>query len=164
MLSAEPWPETILRGEKMYDTIILGSGAAGIAAARKLFDAGQKILVLEARDRIGGRIWTDCEFTQFPLELGAEFIHGEYAATHEIVRALGYSTVPAPRKENLWFSDEQNTVAKPVNQLNEETRNLVTAVLDAEGNLAKVKLPTCFPGETIVLLVLLIRAASLTKA
>ena len=39
-----------------YDTVIIGAGAAGLAAGRKLHDAGQSILIVEARDRIGGRI------------------------------------------------------------------------------------------------------------
>jgi phytoene dehydrogenase-like protein len=41
-----------------YDTLIIGAGAAGLAAARLLAGAGQRIAVLEARDRIGGRIFT----------------------------------------------------------------------------------------------------------
>lgn len=88
-----------------HDTIIIGAGAAGLAAARKLSDAQQSILVLEARNRIGGRIWTDYSFADFPIEYGAEFIHGEHAATHELVRAAHYQTHPAPRKAMLrWGS------------------------------------------------------------
>ena len=122
----------------MYDTIIIGAGAAGLAAARRLFDAGQRIIVLEARNRIGGRIWTDPEFTSFPLELGAEFIHGENAVTHDIVESLGFQTIPAPRKPNLWFSDSPGSVAKPLKQLPEETKATVEAVLEVEQNLPKV--------------------------
>lgn len=60
-----------------YDVIVIGAGAAGLAAAAGLADAGQSVLVLEARDRIGGRIWTRHEpGIAAPIELGAEFIHG----------------------------------------------------------------------------------------
>ena len=48
----------------MFDTLIIGAGAAGIAAARKLHDAGQKVAILEARNRIGGRIHTDFDWSQ----------------------------------------------------------------------------------------------------
>jgi len=57
--------------------IIIGAGVAGLAAAAKLSEAGLTVTILEARDRIGGRVFTkrvpDCDA---PIELGAEFIHG----------------------------------------------------------------------------------------
>jgi monoamine oxidase len=57
--------------------IVVGAGAAGLAAARTLHDAGVEVVVLEARDRIGGRVLTVIDpVTSLPLELGAEFIHG----------------------------------------------------------------------------------------
>jgi monoamine oxidase len=59
------------------DLIILGAGAAGLAAAAELASAGLKIVVLEARDRVGGRMFTTNDpATGAPVELGAEFIHG----------------------------------------------------------------------------------------
>ncbi|MEZ4713948.1 MAG: NAD(P)/FAD-dependent oxidoreductase [Caldilineaceae bacterium] len=86
---------------QILDTLIIGAGAAGLAAGRKLFDAGQSILIVEARPRIGGRIWTDDAFADFPIDLGAEFIHGEGAVTHELVAAAGFHTLDAPRKKKL---------------------------------------------------------------
>lgn len=57
--------------------LIVGAGIAGLAAAWKLGSAGFPTTVLEARDRIGGRIWTLSDADAgFPIELGAEFIHG----------------------------------------------------------------------------------------
>lgn len=90
--------------EMIYDALVIGAGAAGIAAARKLHDAGYEVLVLEARDRIGGRVHTDYSYTGFPVELGAEFIHGPKAITHELVQEAGLTTMPYPRHENLWWS------------------------------------------------------------
>ncbi|NJN17956.1 MAG: FAD-dependent oxidoreductase [Oscillochloris sp.] len=75
----------------MHDCIIIGAGIAGLAAAQTLADAGIHALVVEARDRIGGRIYTD--HTHGPAELGAEFIHGEYAVTWEIIRAAQLRTI-----------------------------------------------------------------------
>ena len=57
------------------DIIIIGAGAAGLAAARELSIAGLNVIVLEARNRIGGRIST--HFDTWPIELGAEFVHGK---------------------------------------------------------------------------------------
>ncbi len=60
-----------------FDVAIVGAGVAGLAAARSLRAAGLTITVLEARDRIGGRICTHREDgLAAPIELGAEFIHG----------------------------------------------------------------------------------------
>ncbi|HSY21764.1 MAG TPA: NAD(P)/FAD-dependent oxidoreductase [Polyangiaceae bacterium] len=57
------------------DVIVVGAGAAGLAAARDLTRAGLRVLLLEARDRLGGRIWTR-HTAEGPIELGAEFVHG----------------------------------------------------------------------------------------
>jgi monoamine oxidase len=59
--------------------IIIGAGAAGLAAARALHDAGQRVTILEARDRIGGRAWIAYDLAPHPIELGAEFIYGSRA-------------------------------------------------------------------------------------
>ena len=68
------------------DTVIIGAGAAGLTAARELSLAGQKLIILEARDRIGGRILTHHDLlSSIPIELGAEFIHGEPKETWDIV-------------------------------------------------------------------------------
>jgi monoamine oxidase len=62
-------------------TLIIGAGMAGLAAARDLHDAGQTVTVLEARERIGGRVYTNHDFAAIPVEFGAEFIHGDLAPT-----------------------------------------------------------------------------------
>ena len=79
-----------------YDVIIIGAGAAGLAAAGELVRAGRRVLVLEARDRIGGRIWTRTEpGVEVPLELGAEFIHGSAPATRGLLARAGTSVIEA---------------------------------------------------------------------
>jgi len=88
--------------------LIIGAGAAGLAAGQALHHAGCDILILEARGRIGGRIHTDYDFADIPVELGAEFIHGERAVTHELVRQAGLNTLPVVRMGNLWWADGES--------------------------------------------------------
>ena len=64
---------TGLRSE--VDVAVIGAGAAGIGAARQLGEAGSvSVLVLEARDRVGGRVHTIAP-AGFPLDRGAEWLH-----------------------------------------------------------------------------------------
>lgn len=60
-----------------YDTIVVGGGISGLIAARSLLKNGRKVLLIEARDRLGGRIHTfrDEKLGGF-VDLGANFIHG----------------------------------------------------------------------------------------
>jgi monoamine oxidase len=58
-----------------FDTIVIGAGVAGLTAARLLAKAGRDVVVLEARDRVGGRVWTD-RSDGFVTDLGASWIHG----------------------------------------------------------------------------------------
>jgi monoamine oxidase len=65
----------------VYDCVIVGAGVAGLAAGRMLAAAGKRVVILEARDRVGGRILTRRinavgSSGSLPVELGAEFIHG----------------------------------------------------------------------------------------
>ena len=70
------------------DVIVVGAGAAGLAAARDLNQAGRRVIIVEARERIGGRVHTVHERgSPLPIELGAEFVHGEAEDTFSIIRA-----------------------------------------------------------------------------
>jgi monoamine oxidase len=70
-----------------FDIIVIGAGASGLCAARELTRANMKVLILESRDRIGGRMYTNIpqNFTS-PIERGAEFIHGEATCTFQILK------------------------------------------------------------------------------
>ncbi len=87
-----------------YQIIVVGAGAAGLAAALELARAGNKVAILEARDRIGGRIFTRHDAaSNAPVELGAEFIHGRPAEIWDILRR---QKIPA------WEGGGENWVAE----------------------------------------------------
>jgi monoamine oxidase len=84
------------------DVLIIGAGAAGLAAAQDLSAGGLRVIVLEARDRIGGRIYTHQDpSVPVPIELGAEFVHGKSPELFEIIKAahLAFSEVTG----HHWF-------------------------------------------------------------
>jgi hypothetical protein len=80
--------------QREYDVVIVGAGAAGLAAARELAQAGRRIALIEARERIGGRIFTrllprDADGLPNVVELGAEFVHGLPPALWSLVGEAG---------------------------------------------------------------------------
>ena len=77
---------------EMLDVIVVGAGIAGLAAARTLAEAGRRVAVIEARDRVGGRIYTmPASRGGLPVELGAEFIHGLPRELIDLVDEAGLS-------------------------------------------------------------------------
>lgn len=106
--------------------IIIGGGAAGLAAARALSNEGVPVTLLEARDRLGGRMHTICSQTgDLPIELGAEFIHGEENVTWQFIEAAKLRTHKVPdrhwrfakgtleKDRNLW-----NEISGVLNRIN----------------------------------------------
>lgn len=86
-----------------FDVVVIGAGAAGLAAGRALSGAGKRVCILEARNRIGGRVSTlHLPDLPLPIELGAEFIHGESATTFSIVDAAALTAMELP--DDHWWS------------------------------------------------------------
>lgn len=98
--------------DQKYDVIIIGAGAAGLMAARELLNAGKSVLIIEAKDRCGGRIHTitDSGFP-LPVELGAEFVHGNLPITKQLMieADLKWQKVEGSYWQNSmgkWFQNE----------------------------------------------------------
>lgn len=83
-----------LPADQEFDVIVIGAGAAGLGAARLLQDEGYQVVILEARERIGGRVWTSHAWPESPLDLGASWIHGvEGNPVNELAQQFKVNTV-----------------------------------------------------------------------
>jgi monoamine oxidase len=96
--------------------LIVGAGAAGLMNARELARAGKQVVVLEARDRCGGRIYPlPAQEFGYPAEGGAEFVHGAAPVTRALMREAGLSLLPIEgtrwRARNGTFSPRETQLA-----------------------------------------------------
>jgi monoamine oxidase len=97
----------------MYDAAIVGAGAAGLAAAESLGARGAHVLLLEARDRIGGRILTlEDPRAGAPIELGAEFIHGTARVTFDLLESAGGTAIPSGGDDDENGDDEYSAASR----------------------------------------------------
>jgi monoamine oxidase len=100
-------------------TVIVGAGAAGLAAACELSSEDHPVLVLDARDRIGGRIHTEYRgCVDVPIELGAEFIHGDSSAVFDWLERADQVAVDASR--NRWMLQQEKL--QPANGVLEDLK------------------------------------------
>ncbi len=86
------------------DVIVIGAGFAGVTAARELRRQGHRVLVLEARDRIGGRTWTDSRLGR-DLEMGGTWVHWIQPHTWAELSRYGIDVIPSPTPvHGYWMS------------------------------------------------------------
>ncbi|KPN21825.1 MULTISPECIES: flavin monoamine oxidase family protein [unclassified Arthrobacter] len=92
------------------NVVIIGAGPSGLTAARKLKAAGLSVAVLEARDRVGGRTWSDTIDGAF-LEIGGQWISPDQEALSELVEELGLETFPRYREgESVYIGSDHRAV------------------------------------------------------
>jgi len=85
------------------DVLVIGAGASGLAAARSLANRSLRVMLLEARDRIGGRVWSQPALrAAIPAELGGEFIHGDAKETKTLLRETGSAAIDTADESWKW--------------------------------------------------------------
>jgi monoamine oxidase len=92
------------------DVVVIGAGASGLACARVLVGAGLDVIVVEARDRIGGRIHTLREGGEI-VEVGAHVVHGDRAVTLSILEEAGLAVAPLdPAEIVVWIDGRPSRI------------------------------------------------------
>jgi monoamine oxidase len=74
------------------DVCVVGAGLAGLTAARRLSQAGRSVVVLEARERVGGRVWTKTSRDGVPVDMGACFVGPQHDRMHALAEEMGVAT------------------------------------------------------------------------
>ncbi len=106
--------EPLSAAQRATRVVIVGAGMAGLVAARMLHDSGFDVTVLEARTRLGGRIWTN-HTLGVPVDLGASWVHG--AGTNPLVRwcqNAGIALQIAPTGERRFYDQGRYVRFKPL--------------------------------------------------
>ena len=113
--------------ERNADVLVIGAGIAGLRAAEVLVGKGRRVIVLEARDRLGGRIHTDRSWG-VPVELGASWIHGvENNPIAALAAAKGIETKAADYESIMYGADGQRLPDDALDEVESEVAELVEA-------------------------------------
>ncbi|KAJ4977247.1 hypothetical protein NE237_002353 [Protea cynaroides] len=116
--------------------IVIGGGFAGIAAARALYDASFRVVLLESRDRIGGRVCTDYSFG-FPIDMGASWLHGvcKENPLAPIIGRLGLPLYRTSGDNSVLYDHDLESYALFDTNGNQVPQDLVTKVGQAFENI-----------------------------
>lgn len=117
---------------KEYDVIIVGGGFSGFTAARELRMLGHKVLVLEARDRIGGRTWVDNRLNS-RLEMGGTYVHWHQPHVWTEITRYGLELTTGPSTEKVYWIADGKTYSSPVAEFKNKLRNAIEKLLK-QGN------------------------------
>ena len=116
------------------DVIVIGAGMAGLAAARTLAERGVRVVVLEARERVGGRVFSRVVEGGQAVELGAEFVHGRPPELWALIDEAGVETINL--KLNAAKALDQPDGAPPLQgltaQVSTDLKNLSYATFTAD--------------------------------
>lgn len=96
---------------KGVHVVVVGAGAAGLWAAQLLIDKGFTVTLLEASDRIGGRVRPDDTLADFPIELGAEEVHGQRSVLYAMCQDANVTFADADDQDWFWMADADGNEA-----------------------------------------------------
>lgn len=115
--------------------VIIGAGLSGLAAAQELYRQGHDVVVVEARDRIGGRIWTSTQWADMPLDFGATWIHGPQGnPLTELADQINAKRLPTSYDKTVTYSPSGKPFSKAEKvRMEDLRRQVVKALKKAQG-------------------------------
>jgi monoamine oxidase len=129
------------------DIVVIGAGAAGIAAARRIVAANRKVIVLEATGQIGGRCLTDTTTFDAPFDRGARWIHNpDTNPMIKLARSVGLEIVPAPLGQKIRIG-RRNARAGEVEELLATLVRANRAIDDASRGRTDVSCASSLPKD-----------------
>lgn len=135
----------------MYDVIVIGAGATGLTAAHRLVQAGKDVLVLEARDRVGGRLSTE-RHDGVDFEVGGQWVSPDQSALIGMLAELGLETYPRHRDGASLYLPQSGDARRfdgpdiPVGEKTTAAMERVTQLLDDLAGQMDPAVPWAMPG------------------
>jgi len=122
------------------DVIVIGAGVSGIAAASTLVAAGKSVMILEARKRIGGRVWTDVS-KGYPMDLGASWLHTFwFNPMTQKAKELNVELVPTVYANVILYDHDGDPISRKL------TRSMFSQMNHIHAHIRNVSYP---PGTTL---------------
>jgi monoamine oxidase len=134
--------------------VVIGAGMAGLAAAKELKHQGFQVLVLEARDRIGGRVWTSHQWEDMPLDLGASWIHGtSNNPITKLADQIEADRISTSYESSITYDTSGKVLSKDqesnMDELNERITDIIKAAQNQENDVSiQAALSSLFMSES----------------
>ena len=146
MAATAAWPQFTLAQTTNPDVVVIGAGAAGIAAARRVIGSGKTVQVIEAADRIGGRAYTESDTFGVPYDQGCAWLQGPADLPHlQAAQDLGATLQDASNAGEAFYVGDRRATYAEQSQSDRAYARLYAA-LDtyadvSAGSLAQLKNP-----------------------
>ena len=112
-----------------YDVVVVGAGAAGLAAARSLIKKGKNVILIEASQRIGGRAHTDLSIFGVPYDIGAHWLHnGSLNPYNKYAKSEGFDIYPVPENYRLFSGSNEEVGSDQLAKLWKDVDKLSAAI------------------------------------